>query len=388
MGAFGTNEAGVALESNVPGIHFNSLNNDGARKSMVTGFSGGIELNHITGTIGVYNSSASSTAGNIVGTSSHKMVIDKNGNVGIGINDPLSILHVNGSTKINDNSFLEFGDGLNKEINAGKIGYALFTPKTLDIVGSGLNTMPRKIRLWAEAVTEFAGNMDVFDTVRVRDLQNLASKANRAVTLDATGLLKVANSDVMYKTINVADFLPIPVGNSALDRISDQGTDLLLFRNTSNATFSGTGYFTYPLSKLPFGAKIVSVRVQYISKKPENSHTVSQLKARVSVSLYRQFVDPVFGGTSIKIPVVDPYDYTESTSDWKIPLGGLNVTGTTVNNPAGYITVDQHPTSLIVWSVAFASNGSPTTISDFKEKSYWPPNKALSFHSLIIGYKM
>jgi len=389
LGAFGTNEAGVAFESNVPGFHFNNYNNDGNRKAMIAGYGGGIEFSHTNGTMSFYNSTATVAIGANITTATNKLVIDRNGNVGIGVADPLSLLHINGNVKINGNSFLEFGQGLSKEINAGKIGYSLFTPQTLDIVGAGSNTQPRRIRFWAEDATEFTGNVDIFDSLKIRQLQTNASVPKRNVYIAANGLLQTDGTDIFYTTINVVDFKPIVIGNiSALDKISEDGTDLMLFRNTNNAAFSGVGYFTYPLSKLPFGAKIVSVRVQYISKKPEINHSVTQLKARACVSLYRQFVDPIFGGTSIKIPVIGPYEYTESTFVWNKPAGGLNVTGTTVNNPDGFAAVDQNPTSIIVWSVAFAANGVPTTTSDFRNESYWPPNKALSFHSVVIGYKL
>ncbi|MEP7268127.1 MAG: hypothetical protein ABI844_10920 [Saprospiraceae bacterium] len=61
------------------------------------------------------------------------------------------------SFHIRDRNPLEFGYGLTKEINSGKIGYALFTANTLDIVGGGLSNVDRKIRFWAEAGAQFEG---------------------------------------------------------------------------------------------------------------------------------------------------------------------------------------------------------------------------------------
>ncbi len=95
------------------------------------------------------------------------MQITPQGNVGIGIKTPLEKLHVNGSirssgmhiTGVND---IEFGFGLiGKEINAGKIGYALFSPMSLDITGAGTASLPRRIRLWAEGGTTLEGPLNV-----------------------------------------------------------------------------------------------------------------------------------------------------------------------------------------------------------------------------------
>lgn len=84
-------------------------------------------------------------------------------NVGFGTNNPLDRLHVNGVTRtagINlvGNSAIETGFGLaGKELNAGKFGYGLFTPNTLDIVGGGNTYLDRKIRFWGEAGCIFEG---------------------------------------------------------------------------------------------------------------------------------------------------------------------------------------------------------------------------------------
>ena len=52
---------------------------------------------------------------------------------------------------------LEFGAGTNKEVNAGKIGYQVFTPDSLDIVGAGTNSSNRKISFFAEGGSTFTG---------------------------------------------------------------------------------------------------------------------------------------------------------------------------------------------------------------------------------------
>ena len=48
-----------------------------------------------------------------------------------------------------------------KEINAGKIGYQVFTPDALDIVGAGTAGNTRKIRFWNEGGASFAGPIEL-----------------------------------------------------------------------------------------------------------------------------------------------------------------------------------------------------------------------------------
>jgi Chaperone of endosialidase/Head domain of trimeric autotransporter adhesin len=86
------------------------------------------------------------------------LLVQQDGNVGIGVRRPDALLHINGDVKINDNNEIELGAGvLGKQVDAGKIGYAIFTPATLDIVGGGNAQGLRKIKFWAEGGATFAG---------------------------------------------------------------------------------------------------------------------------------------------------------------------------------------------------------------------------------------
>ncbi|QNL21026.1 hypothetical protein HZR84_03415 [Hyphobacterium sp. CCMP332] len=51
------------------------------------------------------------------------------------------------NVEIRESNYLEFGYGVEKEVNAGKIGYQIWTPN-LDIVGAGEEVGERQIRLW------------------------------------------------------------------------------------------------------------------------------------------------------------------------------------------------------------------------------------------------
>jgi outer membrane murein-binding lipoprotein Lpp len=83
----------------------------------------------------------------------NNLTILTNGNVGIGTSNPSDKLEVNGNVKsngiiINSTNAIEFGRGITKEANAGKIGYGSFTADTLDIVGGGTINGSRNVKIW------------------------------------------------------------------------------------------------------------------------------------------------------------------------------------------------------------------------------------------------
>ena len=90
------------------------------------------------------------------------------GNVGIGTESPTQKLEVNGigrfssGLKLSSSSSLEFGEGLTKEINAGKICYGCFdNGQSLNIVGAGSMGNNRKVTMWGEGGFELIGNMGI-----------------------------------------------------------------------------------------------------------------------------------------------------------------------------------------------------------------------------------
>lgn len=65
---------------------------------------------------------------------------------------------VSGGLAVAGNNVFELGAGVTgKEASAGKIGYGIFTANTLDIVGAGTLGSNRKVKIWAEGGTLFAG---------------------------------------------------------------------------------------------------------------------------------------------------------------------------------------------------------------------------------------
>jgi hypothetical protein len=91
----------------------------------------------------------------------YHFTMGQGGNIGLGIAPSSAKLHLNGAMKIEGLNTIEFGAGLSKEINAGKIGYQTFTAGALDIVGAGTTVANRKVNIFAEGGTTFNGPINV-----------------------------------------------------------------------------------------------------------------------------------------------------------------------------------------------------------------------------------
>ncbi|CAN5793284.1 hypothetical protein BH10BAC3_BH10BAC3_23740 [soil metagenome] len=88
----------------------------------------------------------------------YRLVITNTGNVGIGTLAPQARLHISGGgIKIDGSQALEFGVGISKEINAGKITYGAYSANLLEITGGGTLASNRSIRFFNEGVAWFAG---------------------------------------------------------------------------------------------------------------------------------------------------------------------------------------------------------------------------------------
>lgn len=149
-------------------------------------------------------------------------------NVGIGVASPLDRLHVNGivrtaGLRIPNNGSIDLGFGITgKETNAGRIGYGLFTANTVDFVGGGSNPEDRRIRLWAEDVTEFTGKGHFFGIVGIGVAPitgiSLALSSNSSVQLairNSNAMATDIRSGILFGGSNYTAGLIQTIGTSA-----------------------------------------------------------------------------------------------------------------------------------------------------------------------------
>ena len=67
-------------------------------------------------------------------------------------------LTVTGPTNVNGNNYVQFGNNVaGRQVDAGKVGYQLFSNNALDIVGAGTTGTNRRVKVFAEGGAEFTG---------------------------------------------------------------------------------------------------------------------------------------------------------------------------------------------------------------------------------------
>jgi hypothetical protein len=147
-------------------------------------------------------------------------------NVGIGTTIPLDKLHVNGTIRssglnITNTNAIELGYGLvGKEANAGKIGYALFSPLSLDIIGAGTSYSNRKVRLWAEGGTTLEGPLNVTNINTYSGLNSQTINVNAFTKLGGTNsppaagaVFPAIKTMMFYDTTSTAYYTPIGINH-------------------------------------------------------------------------------------------------------------------------------------------------------------------------------
>lgn len=114
---------------------------------------------------------------------------------------PTSTVHVRGNQMINGS--LEVGAQKTKESNAGKIGYQIFSPNALDVVGAGTTAANRKIKFWAEGGTEFTGNVGI-------------GTSNPSTSLHVTGSIRTNGQLIADDSIKIKAIVEEPVQSPVL----------------------------------------------------------------------------------------------------------------------------------------------------------------------------
>jgi hypothetical protein len=147
----------------------------------------------------------------------------------IGVPSPSAKVHIDGDIKIEGSNTIEFGAGIGKEMNAGKIGYQTFSDG-LNVVGAGTNNSNRKITFYNEGGATFNGNVGVGTT-----------SPNSSAMLDVNSTTK--------------GLLPPRMSSSQRDAILNPVDGLIIFNTTSgclNYYFSGSWLQTCGESAVPF----------------------------------------------------------------------------------------------------------------------------------------
>ncbi len=124
--------------------------------------------------------------------------------------------------QIKNAGFVELGNGYIKEVSAGKMGYALFTPQTLDIVGAGTLFDDRKIKFWAEEMSTFEG-------------EAFFKKAIGISTTPVDGKLQINSSTAVLPTIALKDSLTNSAGHISFRTVGNNLQGMNIRVNSTGA---------------------------------------------------------------------------------------------------------------------------------------------------------
>jgi hypothetical protein len=165
-------------------------------------------------------------------------------NVGIGTTNPTAKLHVAGNQKIDSTYTLELGAGLaGKETNAGKIGYAAFTPATLDIIGAGNTQGTRKIKFWNEGGAQFTGNVLIGGSVGIDGYVGMSGN----VAIDGNLRLSGQPNSNRLNVAGIGNIDSLGIGIVTPGAVIDvNGTALFRGNNTNTigSPLAGVEFFT------------------------------------------------------------------------------------------------------------------------------------------------
>ncbi|MFM9908264.1 MAG: hypothetical protein ACKVOW_02880, partial [Chitinophagaceae bacterium] len=171
---FGSNNTGVAIESNFPGIGFNSYYN-GNRKTIASGYSGYIGVNPVAGGM-QFLVSPQTNATNAVSSYTTALTILPNGRSGIGVSDPSFFLDVAERMRIRSAPGLSAGLWLNNDANNASPAFiGMRNDSLVGLFGSGSN--------WSFRMNTRTGNIGIGDVNPNAPLQFDNSVAQRKLVL-------------------------------------------------------------------------------------------------------------------------------------------------------------------------------------------------------------
>jgi len=219
----GDSTAGVSFgENNSPYIGFNTYFR-GGRKLMQNGFGGYMNFNHVTGTL-FFGSAAVTGLQGALPVLTSRLSINKDGDMGIGVNDALAGLHLKNKAILIDNAsgfadiimdpaYNSHGGGMELQNNAGirtivlraadgtgQSGELVFynpddNTSTLELDGDYSNSGRSRIivdELQIKGGSDFAEYFDVAAT------KNITPQAGMLVSIDANNAGKLRISESQY----------------------------------------------------------------------------------------------------------------------------------------------------------------------------------------------
>lgn len=192
---------------------------------------------------GLYLTSASDIANN---NNDSLLVIQTNGNMGLGVKVPQSRLDINGNVRVSGFNSIELGAGVSgKEVNAGKIGYRTFTTDALDIVGAGAGTTDRKIHVYAEGGTTFTGPVNALSSIQINGNSGQSGQVLTSTGTSAPQWKALSNDNIRFGVTFYGVTTPLPVSNiyynlSPSDVIITGGSNSITFNQSGLYHFEGT----------------------------------------------------------------------------------------------------------------------------------------------------
>lgn len=186
---FGSNVSGVSIESDFPGIGFNTYYN-GGRKAIASGYGGYIGADPVSGGLQFYVTDNTYAEGAAV-TLHTGIAILPNGNTGIGATDPAYKLDVGGRMRLRSSTGSSAGLWLNNSANDVSPAFiGMRNDSLLGLYGAGSN--------WSFRMNTNTGHIGLGDVNPNAPLQFANTSVNRKIVL-----YESANNDHQFYGLGI-----------------------------------------------------------------------------------------------------------------------------------------------------------------------------------------